>query len=159
MAKKLDPLNRKNYSSVSVMLIVSDMKTALNFYQKALGFTKRMVMTGPDKKPMHAELTLRGTTMMLSPENPARHARSAKNSGGCPATLFLMDENVDKTVAKAIKLGATAQGPVMDMFWGDRCGYIVDPDGYTWMIATHKADLTPAQMQKAQAQAMSAASA
>ena len=21
--------------------------------------------------------------------------------------------------------------------WGDRCGTIVDPDGYTWMIGTH----------------------
>jgi hypothetical protein len=27
----------------------------------------------------------------------------------------------------------------MDMFWGDRCGTLVDPDGYTWMIGTHKA--------------------
>jgi len=47
---------------------------------------------------------------------------------------------VDKVVDKATKLGATSKGPVMDMFWGDRCGTIVDPDGYTWMVGTHKAE-------------------
>jgi PhnB protein len=35
------------------------------------------------------------------------------------------------------------------MFWGDRCGTISDPDGYTWMIATHKAEPTPQEMKKA----------
>jgi len=36
----------------------------------------------------------------------------------------------------------------MDMFWGDRCGTVVDPDGYTWMVATHVAEPTPQEMQK-----------
>lgn len=51
-------------------------------------------------------------------------------------------------VAKAVKLGATPKGPVSDMFWGDRCGVLVDPDGYTWMVATHKAQPTPKEVQK-----------
>ena len=58
MAKKIDPLNKKNYSSVSVNLNVADIKSAVAFYQKALGFAKRDIMTGPDRKPIHAELTL-----------------------------------------------------------------------------------------------------
>jgi len=33
-------------------------------------------------------------------------------------------------VDKATKLGATSQGSVMDMFWGDRCGTMMGPDGY-----------------------------
>ena len=57
-------------------------------------------------------------------------------------------ENVDKVVAKAVSLAATAQGQVMDMFWGDRCGTVVDPDGYTWMVATHKAEPTSQEMKK-----------
>ncbi len=54
----------------------------------------------------------------------------------------------DKVVDKATKLGATGQGPVMDMFWGDRCGTIVDPDGYTWMVGTHKAEPTAKEMKE-----------
>ena len=73
----------------------------------------------PDGKPFHAELMLRGTTLMLGPENPALGKRSTKTVGASPAGLFLYVENVDQIVAKAVSLGATAQGQVMDMFWGD----------------------------------------
>ena len=152
MAKKIDPLNKKNYGAVSAMLSVSDVKAAVAFYQKAFGFAKRGVMNGPDGKPIHAELTLRGTTLMLGPENPARGMRSAKTVGASPASLFLYVENVDKTVAKAVGLGATIQGQVMDMFWGDRCGMVVDPDGYGWMVATHKAEPTTQEMKKKMAE-------
>ena len=101
-----------------------------------LGFSKRGIMNGPDGKPIHAELTLRGTTLMLGPEDPTLGKRSAKTVGASPAGLFLYVENVDKIVAKAMSLGATAQGQVMDMFWGDRCGAVVDPEGYAWMVGT-----------------------
>ena len=148
MAKKIDPLNKKQYGAVSAVLIVSDIPTAVSFYQKAFGFSKRAIMKGPDGKPMHAELTLRGTTLMLGPENPAFGNRTAKSIGASPATLFLYVEDVDKTVAKALKLGATGQGPVMDMFWGDRCGTIMDPDGYAWMVGTHKAEPDAKEMKK-----------
>jgi PhnB protein len=159
MAKKIDPLNKKQYGAATVMLIVSDVKAAAGFYQKAFGFAKRGIMNGPDGKPMHAELTLRGTTLMLGPECIERGARTAKTIGGSPATVYLLVENVDKVVAKAVKLGATAQGPVMDMFWGDRTGSVVDPDGNAWMVATHKAEPTPAEMKKAMAEMMKAQAA
>jgi PhnB protein len=146
MPKKIDPLNKKQYGSVTAMLTVGDVKAATAFYQKALGFTKRGIMNGPDGKAVHAELTLRGTTLMLTPEMPQMGSRSAKAVGASPTSLYLLTENVDKVVAKAVKLGATAKGQVMDMFWGDRCGTLIDPDGYMWMIATHKAEPTPKEM-------------
>ncbi|HEY3616575.1 MAG TPA: VOC family protein [Candidatus Sulfotelmatobacter sp.] len=146
--KKIDPLNRKAYGAVSAALTVADIPAAASFYQKAFGFTKRGIMKGPDGKPMHAELTLRGTTLMLGPESPEMGRRSAKSVGASPASLYIYVENVDKIVDKAIKLGATSQGPVMDMFWGDRCGTIVDPDGYSWMLGTHKAEPTAKEMKQ-----------
>jgi hypothetical protein len=41
------------------------------------------------------------------------------------------------------------------MFWGDRCGAVVDPDGYTWMVATHIAEPTPQEMKKKMKEQMS----
>jgi PhnB protein len=146
--KKIDPLNKKNYGAVSAALTVADIPAAASFYQKAFGFAKRGIMNGPDGKPVHAELTLRGTTLMLGPESPAMGRRTAKNVGASPATLYIYVENVDKTVEKAIRLGATGEGPVMDMFWGDRCGTIVDPEGYLWMVGTHKAEPTAKEMKQ-----------
>lgn len=165
MPKKIDPLNKKQYGSVTAMLTVSDVKAAAAFYQKAFGFTKRGIMNAPNGKVVHAELTLRGTTVMLSPEMPQMGARSAKAVGASPTSLYVLTENVDKVVARAVKLGATPKGAVMDMFWGDRCGTVVDPEGYMWMIATHKAEPTPKEMnqkmkeQMASSQMASAATA
>jgi PhnB protein len=154
MPKKIDPLNKKNYSALTASLCVTDVKGAVSFYQKAFGFEKRAIMSGPDGKPMHAELTMRGNTLMLGPEMPEMGARSAKTLGASPTTLYLLVENVDKVVAKAVKAGATPQGPVSDMFWGDRCGRLVDPEGYSWYIATHIAEPTPAEMKKQMAEDM-----
>jgi PhnB protein len=156
MPKKIDPLNKKQYGSVTPMLTVNDVKAAAAFYQNAFGFAKRGIMNGPDGKAVHAELTLRGMTLMLGPEIPQMGSRSAKTIGGSPSTLYLLTENADKVVAKAVKLGAELKGPVMDMFWGDRCGTVVDPDGYTWMVATHVAEPTPQEMKKSMKEQMSA---
>ena len=66
------------------MLTVTDVKAAAAFYQKAFGFAKRGIMNGPDGKAIHAELTLRGTTLMLGPEMPQMGSRSAKTIGASP---------------------------------------------------------------------------
>ena len=157
MARKIDPLNKKMYGSVTAMLTVSDVKAAVNFYQKAFGFAKRGIMNGPDGKPIHAELTLRGTTLMLGPESPQMGFRSPKTTGASPAGFYLLTENADKVCAKAVKAGAQLKAPVMDMFWGDRGGTVVDPDGYMWMVATHVAEPTPQEMKKKMKEQMAAA--
>jgi PhnB protein len=55
---------------------------------------------------------------------------------------------VDKTMAKAVKAGATVKMPLMDQFWGDRFGSVVDPQGNIWSMATHIEDVEPAEMRK-----------
>jgi len=51
-------------------------------------------------------------------------------------------------MAKAVKLGATVKMPAMDMFWGDRCGSVIDPQGNVWAFATHIENVSPAEMKK-----------
>ena len=36
----------------------------------------------------------------------------------------------------------------MDAFWGDRYGQIIDPSGHTWVLATHKDDVSPEEMER-----------
>jgi PhnB protein len=157
MPKRIDPLNRKKYGAVNTALTVTDIKAALGFYQKAFGFKKRDVSKGPDGKLIHAELTLRGTTLMLGPEMPGWN-KSAKTLGASPVSLYLYVENADKAFAKALKMGATERMPVTDMFWGDRCGTVIDPEGYQWSLATHIDDPTPREMTKRMKEQMAALS-
>ena len=150
-ATKIDPLNRNQYSSMTPMLTVRDVRRAADFYTNALGFKLRGVMDGPEG-PMHAELRLRDTTLMLSPESRQQHSFSANTIGNTPATLYILVESVDDVFSRAVASGAKVLMPVADMFWGDRAGMIADPDGNKWMIATHKAEPTEAQMREAMAQ-------
>jgi uncharacterized glyoxalase superfamily protein PhnB len=144
-APKIDPLNRKSYRSVTPMLAVADVRRAMNFYTTALGFTVKSVMDTP-QGVMHAELTLRDTTLMLSPEDQRHNNLSANAIGNTPVTLYVLVDDVDATFASATAAGGQVLMPVMDMFWGDRCGTIADPDGNKWMISTHKAEPTEEEM-------------
>ena len=85
--------------------------------------------------------------------------RSAKTVGASPSSLYIYVENVDKVVEKATKVGGISQGPILDMFWGDRCGTVVDPDGYAWMVGTHKAEPTAKEMKKGMEEMMKQQSA
>jgi uncharacterized glyoxalase superfamily protein PhnB len=145
---KIDPLNRKNYGAVTPLLVVRDIRQAVEFYTNALGFTVRSVMDGPEGA-VHAELKLRDSTLMLSPESRQQHAFSASTIGNTPATLYLLVDDVDAVFNRAVAAGAQVSMPVTDMFWGDRCGQLSDPEGNKWMIATHNAEPTPAEMAEA----------
>jgi uncharacterized glyoxalase superfamily protein PhnB len=150
-AKRIDPLNRKQYQAVTPLLVVSDMRRAIDFYSAAFSFKTQSVMDGPHGI-MHAELKLRDTTLMLSPESRPQNSLSANTIGNTPATLYVLVENVDQVQDKAVAAGGKVLMPVMDMFWGDRCGVITDPDGNKWMIATHKSEPTRAEMAQAMRQ-------
>ncbi|HEU0007722.1 MAG TPA: VOC family protein [Terriglobia bacterium] len=146
---QIDPLNRTNYTAITAMLTVADLQKAYAFYQKAFGFEGKVLMPGPDGKLMHAELKLRDSSLMLGPENPAWKTASAKTLGNSPATLYLLVEDVDKLAAQATAAGAILLQPPADMFWGDRTATLLDPDGNKWMLATHKSEPTPAEMDAA----------
>ena len=150
-APKIDPLNRKEYRSVTPMLAVSNVRRAIHFYTNAFGFTVRQVMDSP-QGILHAELVLRDTKLMLSPEERQHNSLSANSIGNTPVTLYVLVENADEIFASAVGAGGKVLMPVMDMFWGDRCGMVADPDGNKWMIATHKSEPTEAQMAEAMRQ-------
>ncbi|HYR88850.1 MAG TPA: VOC family protein [Terriglobia bacterium] len=157
-SSKVDPLNRKQYTSVTPLLIVRDIRKAVSFYVDALGFTVRGIMDSP-QGPMHAELRFRDTTLMLSPESREQRSFSANTIGNTPVTLYLLVDDVDDVFQKAVDAGGKVAMPLMDQFWGDRTGMIADPEGNKWMIATHKADPTEAQMMEAMRKMASQAAA
>jgi PhnB protein len=144
--RRVDPLNKASYPGLTVMLTVADVRAAADFYNRAFGFEVRGFMRGPDGKHIHGELTIRGTHLMLTPAE--RGARTARAVGHSPAIMYLLVEDVDKVVTEAVRLGGSAMGKVEDMFWGDRRGHIVDPDGHDWLIATHVDDYSLRQFQK-----------
>ena len=83
--------------------------------------------------------------IMIEAEWPSLSTRAPALDGSSPVVLYVYVEDVDKTVEQAIAAGATVLSPVENQFWGDRIGWIMDPSGHVWSIATRVEDTSEAQ--------------
>lgn len=135
------------YHTVTVSLTTSDANAAIAYYKAAFGAQDKSLMTTPDGKVMHAELTIGTSVLMLSDEFPEMGGTSAVTLGGSPVSVVMYTENVDAAFTTATGAGGKETMPLTVMFWGDKYGTIVDPAGFTWGLAMRVEDLTPEQMQ------------
>jgi len=60
-------------------------------------------------------------------------------------------------IERAVAAGAKVLKPVQDQFYGDRSGFIQDPFGHLWGIATHVEDVAPNEMKERMKRAQHAA--
>ena len=138
----------EGHHTVTPQLTLDNAVEAIEWYKKALGAEDMGRAVGPDGKIMHAELRIGDSRIMLN--DAMMGARGPQAMGGSPASLWLYVEDCDALFNRAVAAGGqVAHGPMgnmQDQFWGDRCGTIRDPHGYTWTIATHKEDLTPEEL-------------
>jgi len=135
--------NPENFHSITPMLILKDVRRAIDFYKRALGAEDLFVMPGLDgKSVMHAEIRIGDSIIMMGEENPQYTCKSAETLGGSPANFYIYLEDVDEAFKVAVAAGAKVQMEVAEMFWGDRTGTVLDPFGYSWSLATHTRDLT-----------------
>jgi uncharacterized glyoxalase superfamily protein PhnB len=133
------------FHTLTPQLTVKGLDAAIEFYGKALGAQKLFVMAGPDGKPLHAEIKIGDSIVMLDEENLAHGMKSPLALGGTPGQLMVYVPDADAAVATLTAAGAKVTLPLEAMFWGDRYGELVDPFGHTWAVATHIEDLTPEQ--------------
>lgn len=145
------------YHSVTPYLFIKDAAAAIEFYKKVFGATEVVRMPGPGGKVMHAELKFGDSIVMLGEENPQMGALSPQSIGGAATLLNLYTADVDSVVQKAVDAGAKLVRPVKDQFYGDRSGSLIDPFGHLWGVATHIEDVSPEEMHKRAAAAMSQA--
>jgi len=135
------------YHAITPSLTLKNSKNAIAFYQKA--FNAKVLDVFPNLTGdglMHATIQIGDSIIMMGDEMPPM-SKSAETVGDSPISLFLYVADVDAVFKDAIAAGGTVVMPVANMFWGDRAGTLKDPFGYQWMVATHKRDLTKAQIE------------
>jgi len=143
------------YHTVTPHLTVRDANRALEFYQKAFGAEVLHVAPAPGGKVMHAALKIGDSILMLNDEFPEYGGQLAPSAAGSAVALHIYLDNVDAAFERAVSAGATVKMPLMDQFWGDRYGQVVDPFGHRWSLATHNRDMTQEEMQREQEKAFS----
>jgi PhnB protein len=144
-AKKAVP---EGFHTVTPQLTLDNAAQAIDWYKKALGAEELSRAPGPDGKLMHAEIKIGDSKIMVN--DAVMGNKGPKMLGGSPASLWLYVDDCDALFNRAVGAGAQVRMPVADQFWGDRCGTVADPHGYSWTIATHKEDLTREEIEKRQ---------
>jgi PhnB protein len=84
---------------------------------------------------------------LVSDENPQSRpeirVRAPETLGGACVLLELYVDDVDAWYQRAVKAGAAPTMLPADTFFGDRYGWVTDPFGHVWSLATVKEVLTP----------------
>ena len=136
------------HTAVTPSLVVDGASAAIERYKNVFGAKEIRRMENPDKTIMHAELKIGDALIFLADENKEFNTKSPKKTNGNSIFLYLYVPDVDATFRKAQSSnGKVVQAP-QDMFYGDRCGHIVDPFGFDWTVATHVKDVSEAEMRK-----------
>jgi PhnB protein len=147
----------EGYHSITPYLVIKGAAKAIEYYKNVFGATVIVRMDGPNGTVGHAELQIGDSRIMLADENPAMGNRSAESIGASPVSLYVYLPDCDKVVQKAVAAGAKTLKPVEDQFYGDRSGFIQDPFGHLWGIATHKEDVSAEEMKERMKKLMPAA--
>lgn len=141
----------KGYHSITPVLVVKGAEQAIEFYKKAFGAKElnRAYMPGGNII-MHAEIQIGDSRIMPNDEFPEMNCKAPQSVGGASTALYVYVKDVEKIFTQAMDSGAKVTMPLMDAFWGDRTGQLVDPFGHIWSFATRNRNLSQKEMQKAQ---------
>ena len=144
--KKVVTWMPKGYHVLNVYLAVDGAAAAIDFYKSAFGARERMRMEMGPGKIGHAELEMGDSVLMLADESAEFDFHGPKSRGGSSVTISMYTKDVDAVVAGAVKAGAKVRRPAKDEFYGDRTATLEDPFGHVWHVATHKEDLSDAEI-------------
>lgn len=141
------PFTPPGYTTATPYLIARDAHAAIAFYKEAFGAEEVCKLLMPDGSVCHAEIQIGTSRIMLGEENPQWGSKSPQALGGTPAGIMLYVPDADAAFAQAVEAGATVEKPLVDQFWGDRMGSVIDPFGHKWSVATHVEDVSEHDMQ------------
>jgi PhnB protein len=138
------------YRRITPSLVVDGAARALEFYAEVFDATERMRVPGPGGTIAHAEIEIGDSVIMVDDASPAMGTKAPPPGGldGSPTSLYVYVPDVDSTVERAVKLGATPVRAPEGQFYGDRNAFIIDPFGHGWTVATHVEDVAPEEMMR-----------
>src|SRR4051812_21074557 len=132
-------------SVVIPRLFCRDVAAEIEFCKATFGALERVRRPGPDGKDAHGLVMIGPAMVMIEAEFPSVPSRAPQSDGSSPVPLYVYVEDVDATVERAVAAGAKIVFPVADQFWGDRIGWIMDPAGHVWTVATRIEETTEEQ--------------
>jgi len=103
---------------------------AVEWLARAFGFTTTVQVPGPDGKPLHAEMRLGDSTIMLN-------LGETSSSGNSQAISVRVDDP-DALFANATAEGAVVVHAPETTHYGARSCWVRDPEGFLWGFSTYR---------------------
>jgi uncharacterized glyoxalase superfamily protein PhnB len=131
----------EGFHTITPYLTVRGATKTIEFLKQAFGAeTMFEPMKRPDGQIMHAQIKIGDSILML--------AEASAQCQPTQASFYLYVPDADASHKRAVAAGATSTMAPTDQFYGDRMGCVKDPSGNTWSVATHKQDLSAAELKK-----------
>lgn len=122
---------------VHTILYVSDQNRSTEFYRRALGLEPQLHVPGMTEFKLSESHILglmpeKGIKKLLGDKIP-----DPNQANGIPrAELYFRVENPDELFTRAIGAGSKILSKIEPRDWGDRAGYVMDPDGHVLAFAS-----------------------
>lgn len=111
------------------MLHARDPGRVARFYA-TFGFEEQFSLPGPDGAPGFISMRRAGGAELgVTTEDTPRLLAGVEPGPGPRHELFVYVEDVDATVAGVAGAGGSVLKEPADMPWGERVGYVADPEG------------------------------
>ncbi len=129
-------------SVVIPRLVCADAASEIDFCARTFDAVELNRRPGPDGSVAHALMKIGPAMVMIEGEWPSLPSRAPRPDGSSPVVIFVYVEDVDRTVERAVANGAKVLVPLQNQFWGDRIGWIMDPAGHVWTVASRIEETT-----------------
>jgi uncharacterized glyoxalase superfamily protein PhnB len=120
--------------------VVRGVVNLIDFLKQAFDAQETERVPRPDGTIMHAQVRIGDSFVILS--DPIDGFEPI------PGSLYLYVPDTDAVYQRSLLAGGTSLMEPADQFFGDRNAGVQDPAGNQWWIATHKEDVSPAEIAK-----------
>ena len=120
------------------IIYVEDVKSTLQFYEKAFGFQQKFVTPENDYGELiSGETTLAFASVELGNTNFKKgFTKSSKEEKPFGVEIVFVSENIKQDFTKAIEMGAEEFEPLTQKPWGQKVGYLRDNNGILIEVCT-----------------------
>lgn len=120
------------------ILYVKDVIKAIEFYEKAFGFSRKFITPENDYGELSVgETSLAFASVPLAKSNLSKGFTESKLSNKAfGIEIGFTIDNVEKTIEQAVKAGAIIMEPTKTKPWGQTVAYLRDLDGFLIEVCT-----------------------
>lgn len=125
---------RPGFTAVTPYAQVHDVERLIAFVKEVFG-AEEVERSRGSAGGIHCELRIGDSMVMVGGGVPPDAAGRMRPSR--PAALHVYVDDVDSVYQRALDAGAQSLGPPYGTHYGERAGFVKDPTGNEWYIATH----------------------